>query len=232
MPFVEMICLANSRKHGGHCVAGLRADGGGWIRPVSSAPDGTLRPGDYCMAGGEHLHVLDHVRLFVRSPRPEPHQPENWLVGNRPWELLRRPAARALLNLLPARVAAGPDLFGDCRRSMDCAQLACRPACASLCLVRPIDLAWRVAAGVSGGKQARACFRLARVEYDLPLTDFEVAPRLFRLPLGSYNRSAAGILSTDDVLLTISLTEPFAGRCYKLVAAVVAHRRETMPIPF
>lgn len=28
MPVVEMVCLANSYKHGGRCVAGLRTDGG------------------------------------------------------------------------------------------------------------------------------------------------------------------------------------------------------------
>ncbi len=33
MPQFGIICLANSRKNGGHCVAGLRMDGGGWLRP-------------------------------------------------------------------------------------------------------------------------------------------------------------------------------------------------------
>ena len=37
----RIVCLANSRKRGGRCVAGkeLLADGraGGWIRPVSAA---------------------------------------------------------------------------------------------------------------------------------------------------------------------------------------------------
>src|SRR6266850_2762793 len=32
MPLVDLICLANSNKMGGRCIAGLRTDGGGWVR--------------------------------------------------------------------------------------------------------------------------------------------------------------------------------------------------------
>jgi len=35
MPSVDLICLANSHKWNFRCVAGLRVDGGGWVRPVS-----------------------------------------------------------------------------------------------------------------------------------------------------------------------------------------------------
>ena len=31
----NIVVLANSRKHGGHCVAGKCVDTGKWIRPVS-----------------------------------------------------------------------------------------------------------------------------------------------------------------------------------------------------
>lgn len=49
MAALDIICLANSRKHGGRCVAGLRTDGGGWLRPVGTLLDGTLYPPDYTM---------------------------------------------------------------------------------------------------------------------------------------------------------------------------------------
>jgi hypothetical protein len=35
MPTFEMICLAKSSKRGGICIAGLKTDGSGWLRPVS-----------------------------------------------------------------------------------------------------------------------------------------------------------------------------------------------------
>jgi hypothetical protein len=44
LPTVEIVCLANSRKAGGRCIAGVRTDTGAWVRPVSSGREGTLRP--------------------------------------------------------------------------------------------------------------------------------------------------------------------------------------------
>ena len=41
-PLTRLICLANSRKHGAHCVAGIVPDSGEWIRPVSELDDGRL----------------------------------------------------------------------------------------------------------------------------------------------------------------------------------------------
>jgi len=56
MPILRLVCLANSRKLGGRCVACLRLVGGGWVRPVSSFSDGTLCPAQYSLD-------LDQVQL-------------------------------------------------------------------------------------------------------------------------------------------------------------------------
>jgi hypothetical protein len=53
MPTVEIICLANSRKHSGRCVAGLRTDGQGWIRPVGPSDNGTLFPWHYTLGSAQ-----------------------------------------------------------------------------------------------------------------------------------------------------------------------------------
>ena len=42
MPHWEFICLANSRKLGGHCVAGIKTDGSGWVRPTGLPQDGLV----------------------------------------------------------------------------------------------------------------------------------------------------------------------------------------------
>jgi hypothetical protein len=57
--------------------------------------------------------------------------------------------------------------------------------------------------------------------YDLPLTDPVYAERLRRLPEGEHPGAAIGIAAGSTVLLTISLTAPYRGFCYKLVANVV-----------
>ncbi len=56
---LDIICLANSRKLTGRCVAGLRTDGMGWVRPVSALPDGTLSMKDYTLDHGNEVELLD-----------------------------------------------------------------------------------------------------------------------------------------------------------------------------
>ncbi|MEW6668071.1 MAG: DNA helicase RecQ [Thermodesulfobacteriota bacterium] len=41
-PLTRIICLANSRKHGAYCVAGIAPGTGEWVRPVSHLEDGRV----------------------------------------------------------------------------------------------------------------------------------------------------------------------------------------------
>ena len=77
MPTFEILCLANSKKHGGRCVAGLRTDGGGWVRPVADTEDGALFPEHYMLPDGSEPRIMDILRISPRECRPRPHQPEN-----------------------------------------------------------------------------------------------------------------------------------------------------------
>jgi len=60
-------------------VAGLRTDGGGWIRPVSPTAEGTLSKEHYTLADGTEAGILDVIEVDVSKARPESHQPENGL---------------------------------------------------------------------------------------------------------------------------------------------------------
>jgi len=112
VPQVDIICLANSRKHGGRCVAGLRVDGSGWLRPVGTLPDGTLFATDYVLADGTHAAPMDVIRVGVRAPRPAPHQPENWVIDGTTWKLVARPMGCELISILQAAMVRGPGLLG------------------------------------------------------------------------------------------------------------------------
>lgn len=219
MPTLEVICLANSWKHGGRCVAGLRLDGGGWVRPVSREPDGVLQLWHYTLAAGGEAALLDVLQMRLTQPRPDPHHPENWLMDYGLWTLVARPLPLSAREFLWESVTPGPTLLGDCDDRVTYASLEKRPASASLALVRPEGLQWQVRESPSSGKrQTRAAFCLGGVRYNLPLTDPLWLKRLADKPLGCYPEENAG------TLLTISLSEPFArdGFCYKLVAAVIA----------
>lgn len=88
MPVFEIICLANSLKHGGRCLAGFKTDESGWLRPVSGKFDGRLYPEHYTLANGQEAVLFNILRIGCTHPRPEAHQPENWAISERQWQFI------------------------------------------------------------------------------------------------------------------------------------------------
>ena len=223
MPAFDIICLANSRKHQGRCVAGLRIDGQGWIRPVEPRTEGVLSRHHYVLDDGSEARLLDLFSIDVKAPRPEIHQPENWSIGRVPWKLLARPAPQDMaLQVLQSRTVCGPDLLGGQNDRIPFASFPKAADQASLALVMPQQLEWRLTTSPRRNRQTRAMFTLSGVHYDLSVTDPIIEQRLSALPLGHHPITAAGFEADERILLTISLGEPFQDQCYKLVAAVIA----------
>lgn len=227
MPDFEILCLANSRKHSGRCVAGLRTDGGGWIRPVAWNAEGTLRSHNYTLDDGTEARLLDVIQFRCIQPRPEPHHPENWLLAQSRWRLAERPASEAALGVLRDALVYGPVLLGNTEDHLPFDSFRRSPASASLALVAPQNLRWLLKTNATGERRPRILFTLGGAHYNLALTDPTWEPRLASLAPGTHPRSAAGLAAEDEVLLTISLSEPFQRDpqtpklCYKLVAAVL-----------
>jgi len=215
-------------KHGGRCVAGLRLDGRGWVRPVSAEPGGALQAWHYTLAGGGEAALLDVLKMRLVGPQPEPHHPENWLMDLGQWERAAHPAMLQVQAILQQSLETGPELLGGTESRIQYKALQRQPAAASLALVRPQDLRWQIEESLESGKRrTRAVFTLADVTYNLPLTDPIRRKRLSGLPEGCHPWED----DDQDVLLTISLSEPLEGDgfCYKLVAAVIA--LPTSPAP-
>jgi putative nucleic acid modification protein with dual OB domain len=220
VPTFEILCLANSYKHRGRCIAGLRTDGGGWVRLCAPTPGGEVHPCHYLLQDGSGPKALDVIRVECDQPQPSAHQPENWLISGAWWELVHRPAPAALANVLRANVTLGPLLFGDTKRRISFARFADRPANASLALIAPTDIEWRI---THKPFKPRAQFRLRGTPYDLPVTDPAWLDTFRELGDGTHPLAACGIEPGRKVLLTVSLGEPFdeGNYCYKLVAAII-----------
>lgn len=223
MPNVQFICLANSWKMGGRCVAGVGAQG--WIRPVSGISGGTLFT-EYRYANGAEAALLDIVEVEVVTPKPEPHQPENWLLGPAQWQLVQQVPPASALQYLAQFLVPGPVLLGNQSDSVDHAALLKQPAKASLALVEPQSVQWYITTSPFDGKRKTRClFSLAGCHYDLSITDPRFVPRLNALGDGIHPKDVAGsgVGAQDRVALCISLGEPFVktGHCYKLVAGVL-----------
>jgi hypothetical protein len=220
MSQIDIICLANSRKHGGRCVAGLRTDGGGWLRPVGTLPDGTLYPPNYTLTNGSEIAVLDLVQVGVATHRPAPHQPENWVIDGTGWILKFRPIRADLNQLLKNALVTDPELLQGFSDRVPCSNLQQQPSgLSSLALVAPESLELYHQQSFSGRPQARGRFFLGNgahgILYDLVITDPVWEPIILQ-------QSSRTLRQTDSkFLVTVSLSEPFGMYCYKLIAAIV-----------
>lgn len=76
---IQILLLANSKKLGGRCLAGLRTDNWTWVRPVSITQHGAIATKE-CEVVGGLLRPLDLIVCDVDKHVPLPHQSENFLV--------------------------------------------------------------------------------------------------------------------------------------------------------
>jgi hypothetical protein len=227
MPYSKtIVCLANSRKLTGRCVAGKEWDGlkiGPWCRPVSAKDRGELTAERWYRRTWRDPQLLDLIEVGLLRPRPSGCQTENHLVDTSVrWRFAGRITARQLLPALDQR--AGPLwMNGDSTVSgfndRVPAALAEREPY-SLVLVQPENLKITVdTEGADRGnarRRVRGHFSLAGYNYVLAITDPVVEKAIL---------SNADGFSTElpNPILCISLSEKFEAQnaCYKLIAGVM-----------
>jgi hypothetical protein len=220
---VDLVCLANSVKLRGRCVAGIDLHTGKWIRPVAATEHGELHREHYMLETGGAPRVLDVIRIRLDRDHPLAHQPENWLISAGPWQLLHRPSPGEQKPPLTLHLTTGPNLFGDSGHRIALQDLEQHPATASLALIEPEGLQWFIERSQYNPKRPRAHFALGNAFYDLPVTDPAWIPAFRNLEYGLHPVRACGLRADQKLLLTISLGDEFEadGYCYKLVAGLV-----------
>jgi hypothetical protein len=224
MAQLDLICLANSPKMGGRCVAGLRVDGKGWVRPIAKDTDhGQLYSFHYRLKNDSDPEILDVIKVSLEERRPSTGQPENWIIGKDPWLLVARPLNPNLYKILGSALVPGPRLLGSTGRRVsekDIDQVS-----ASLALISPSKLRFFLEPDFSNRLQPRASFELKGQYYDLPITDPSwitlIVRKLEPLDRAGHTQEAIGISRDREILFTVSLGEAFRGYCYKLVAGIV-----------
>jgi hypothetical protein len=217
----EIVILANSFKHGGRCVAGISMRSDDWVRPVSTHPHGELYPYHY-RVDGQDVELLDVVGFEHGDIARDPCQPENVEVGDGRWWRTGRLGLEDAARTLRPKLADGPRLLGNRGAAMP-EEEALRGVDASLALVWPEEVEFRLDPPREGMARLRprVKFTLGDQDYDLPLTDTSVRPKLIRKGLGTYDCADLGLDLGVAPLLTVSLAEPREGWCTKLVAAVM-----------
>ncbi|HWJ51712.1 MAG TPA: hypothetical protein VNR42_11855 [Solirubrobacteraceae bacterium] len=220
MPGARILTIANSRKLGGYCVAGVSLPDRRLVRPVSPYGNGALSARE-CRVRGRGPRLLDVVSFEHTGPAEDPAQPENLVIADTPWQLAGGASSDRALEILLGVVHAGPTLLVNHGRAVP-AHVAAAGLKASLALIEPVDL--RFGHGPRADAHTgspRALFRFGGRAWNLPITDFDIGPKLLRLPEGLHGWADLGLNRPKCTLLTISLGAAHKGWHHKLVAAVL-----------
>jgi len=94
---MKIICLANSYKYNGRCIAGLNK-AGQWVRPVSSSKKRAIDKETRIIDGSEP-QILDILEIPLHAHGPvEGCQPENKLLKDGQWKKLGQVRPKDLLK--------------------------------------------------------------------------------------------------------------------------------------
>lgn len=209
--------LANSKKYGGRCLAGIeveRDEAGAlhvtrtahhlpaWIRPVSRTPYGEM-PEKLV----RHLQLCDLVSFDMDFACPQEFQRENVFYTANRFEKTGN------LNLKAHNLAQLTDtregLLGNLRKSLTPAEAAGLDH--SIVLIRTQPSAMRFYE--IGATHLRTVFPYQDATFDLPVTDIDFYLKWIDVP---------DLLSpATDVFLCVSLSREKDGFYYKLVAGVL-----------
>ena len=226
MGSITFVCLANSRKMSGRCVAGKQLETGHWLRPVSTRAEGELSEEERRYCDGSDPKLLHIITVECKEPQPKDYQSENIIiddlfywerVGVASWADLGRlvDPAPGILWVNGDSTYHGLNDKVEYQRAIQFDY--------SLRLIHVPRLRLRVfASGAQFGNPKRsvqAQFVCDRQQYYLKVTDPEIER--------AYLAVAQEYHDLSDCFLTISLGEPCPhdNCCYKLVAAIISQDR-------
>lgn len=219
-----IVCLANSRKWQGRCVAGLEWNGtpGAWIRPVGAGEKGVINGERFCPnASGRDPQLLDLVTISFVAPQPHDFQIENQLIvpqswtysGSVKWQDLL-PAVEYVKGQLWANVGHSRNGQNDMIPEEVAPGLKC-----SLKLVQPEELTIKVTMEGRAGAEKRKLrgeFSLYGYWYTFSVTDSRMEQELKTCAPG-----AEKVFRNPLLCLSLSEVLPDVHACYKLIAGVV-----------
>jgi len=215
----RIVCLANSRKPDGRCLAGKVTESGAWLRPVSARSGGSVSEDERRYEDGRDPRLLDVLDVPLICPKPSVRQPENWLLDpDWYWELVDRFAVEDLPKLLDHPNELWTNGHSTVAGRNDrVPEASLRLHSGSLLFVDAQSLMVRVlqpgAAQGDAKRKVRGAFSYLGVSYDFTITDPIVERAFLAGPDGEFE--------LGDRYLTLSLAEPYNGFGYKLIAAVL-----------
>lgn len=217
-----VVCLANSKKPGGRCVAGIELSGGqiaDWIRPVPDASGSAVPMRDRSYSNGADPEVLDVMEIAIGDHAPLDHHPENWIYdGSHSWAKTGSIAWADLGQFESAHDDLWIGAAGDSYHGMNdrITQLEASNVSNSLRFLHVSDIALEVAVfttSYSSKRRVQGHFTYQGHGYALWVSDPIVEAEFLALENGRYD--------LGDAYLTVSISDPLDGLCYKVIAALI-----------
>ncbi len=223
---VRFVCLANSTKNRGRCIAGRiigeDREFGSWIRPVSARPTREVDLGEMRLLDGSTPSLLDIIEVNVTNLPVHSlgHQVENRLIDrSAPWRRLGRISVEELGRATEPSGELWGHGFSSSKGQHDripATDLAYFRHSLRLVHVPLVTIQVTDAYSLSGEdrKQVRALFRLGNVGYCLKVKDPDIELPYLQREKGEYRLGPS--------FVTVSVAEPYDdGYGYKLVAAII-----------
>ena len=220
----RIVCLANSYKHDHRCVAGISLITKKWVRLVGKQVRGCLTVKETCYSDGREVALLDVFEAELAETCSTNCHPEDLYIAEAQWRPVRRFDGPNDLRFLGDYLNKAPSVLQGYGDRVYARKIEGTPAERSLELIHPEDLWWWIREE-NGKRKNRALFRaghVVRSRYDLAVTDPAWLSQLHLLPAGIHPHALLFAGKPPKTLLTVSLSEPFEGFHYKLVAGVVA----------
>ncbi len=218
MEVARFVCLANSRKLGGRCVAGLRIrdrkiEKHDWVRPVSTSERGEVPIPQYASGGAMRLGDIVRFREGSSVPHGPGYQPENVEFAG-PWENEGRVTWNELCSHAerptePWPVGTSSSMGSNDRFLLQQAVQVDR----SLTLQRVKNLRLStLKSSFNGAIEVRGEFMVGTTLLRLRVTDPVVEQQL---------QASQQAQVLPDTLVCLSLGEPLQGYVYKLIAGII-----------
>lgn len=109
---MKIICVANSYKHHGRCIAGINLQSGVWIRPVSTVDGGKI-PVDNTRINVSRIWLLDVVDIPINPKQKLGYEIENYGYENGFWQVVGKGKITDLLPYCEDNI-----LYPECDRSI------------------------------------------------------------------------------------------------------------------
>ncbi len=220
MSFIDIVCLANSRKMSGRCIAGKAMGSGKWIRPVSNPKGGKISEVDRQFKNGQMPQLLDIMRISVKKHCSELFQTENYLID--------KSSAWVKKGIFTDKLDCLEDTPEDIWGTGFSTHLGINDRfpekdneaySQSLYLIKPDKLKIIVKIEYPGydyeKRKVRVEFIYNNVKYRFPLTDPITEAKWFSKEDGNYE------LAVDNTYLCVSVGLPYKEYCYKFVASIL-----------